>query len=138
MKLSIPPIKLPKLPKPKITGSFSLSPPRTPTISWNALGGVFNKPTLFNTANAGLQGVGEAGAEAILPLNASTYGGIANGIVKAFGGSFNQQPVAEGDDSIEINFNIEKMVANEQSARELSKMVMSEVMSTMKRTKGGR
>lgn len=30
--------------------------------------GIFKKPTIFNTRNAGMQGVGEAGAEAILPL----------------------------------------------------------------------
>ena len=38
-------------------------------ITWNAKGGIFKRPTIFATANAGLQGVGEAGAEAILPLN---------------------------------------------------------------------
>ena len=37
-------------------------------VNWNAKGGVFDKPTLFNTS-AGLQGVGEAGPEAILPLD---------------------------------------------------------------------
>lgn len=38
------------------------------SVSWNALGGIFDKPTIFNTAS-GLQGVGEAGPEAILPLD---------------------------------------------------------------------
>lgn len=38
------------------------------SIAWNADGGIFTKPTLFDTAN-GLQGVGEAGPEAILPLS---------------------------------------------------------------------
>lgn len=37
-------------------------------ISWNAAGGIFTKPTVFDTAN-GLQGFGEAGPEAILPLS---------------------------------------------------------------------
>lgn len=46
-------------------------------ISWNALGGIFTKPTLFATPNAGLQGVGEAGAEAILPLD-SFYNHLDN------------------------------------------------------------
>jgi hypothetical protein len=36
-------------------------------IAWNAEGGIFTQPTLFNTGNS-LQGVGEAGPEAILPL----------------------------------------------------------------------
>lgn len=71
MKLSLPKItipSLPKLPSVKISGGFSLNPPSVPKISWNAKGGIFNKPTIFGTS-AGLQGVGEAGAEAILPLN---------------------------------------------------------------------
>ncbi len=38
------------------------------SVSWNAVGGIFDEPTIFNTPN-GLQGVGEAGAEAVLPLD---------------------------------------------------------------------
>ena len=37
------------------------------TVDWNAAGGIFTEPTIFATS-AGLQGVGEAGPEAILPL----------------------------------------------------------------------
>ena len=37
-------------------------------MKWNAAGGIFDKPTIFNTAE-GLQGVGEAGAEAITPIS---------------------------------------------------------------------
>lgn len=37
-------------------------------VKWNAEGGIFTEPTIFNT-RAGLQGVGEAGAEAIMPLS---------------------------------------------------------------------
>lgn len=51
-------------------------------INWNAKGGVFDEPTIFNTSR-GLQGVGEAGPEAILPLNKETYSGMAEGIVEA-------------------------------------------------------
>ena len=36
-------------------------------ITWNARGGVFDKPTLFNYGNS-LQGIGEDGAEAVVPL----------------------------------------------------------------------
>lgn len=60
-KISKP--KLPKLPKPKISGSWSWSPPRAPKISWNAEGAIFTKPFIF-----GNQGVGEAGPEAVLPI----------------------------------------------------------------------
>lgn len=38
------------------------------SVSWNALGGIFNRPTIFHT-RAGMQGVGEAGPEAVLPLD---------------------------------------------------------------------
>lgn len=38
------------------------------SVGWNALGGIFDQPTIFNTP-AGMQGVGEAGPEAILPLD---------------------------------------------------------------------
>ena len=37
-------------------------------VAWNAAGGIFNRPTIFNTP-FGFQGVGEAGAEAVLPLD---------------------------------------------------------------------
>ena len=36
-------------------------------ITWNARGGVFDKPTLFNYGNS-MQGLGENGAEAVVPL----------------------------------------------------------------------
>lgn len=67
MKLKIPKISLPKLPKPTITGKFSLSPISVPKLSWNKEGGIFDTPTIFDT-NKGFQGVGEAGAEAIIPI----------------------------------------------------------------------
>ncbi len=66
---------LPKLKMPKITieGKFSLSPPSVPkfAINWNKLGGVFDKPTLFNYGGS-LQGIGEDGAEAVVPLERNT------------------------------------------------------------------
>ena len=39
------------------------------SVNWNAAGGIFGKPTILGTAYNGLQGVGEAGAEAVLPLD---------------------------------------------------------------------
>lgn len=59
-----------KLPKLEITGKFSLLPPSVPkfNVKWNADGGIFSKPTIFDTS-AGYQGVGEAGPEAIMPLS---------------------------------------------------------------------
>lgn len=79
--------KWPKLKMPKFSISGSMNPVKwikegVPKLSvnWNAAGGIFSKATIFNTSNAGLQGVGEAGPEAILPLNRETLGGIGEGI----------------------------------------------------------
>lgn len=41
------------------------------SVAWNARGGVFDKPTLFGYGNS-LQGLGEAGAEAVVPLEKNT------------------------------------------------------------------
>lgn len=67
--------KLPKLKTPK----FAISPvgwkvgdllqgviPKL-SVQWNARGGVFDKPTIFGYGNS-LQGIGENGAEAVVPL----------------------------------------------------------------------
>ena len=69
-KWSLPKLKMPHL---KITGEFSISPPRVPkfSVDWYARGGVFDKPTLF-TSGGRLGGLGEAGAEAIVPLENNT------------------------------------------------------------------
>ena len=67
--------KLPKLklPKVSISGKFSINPPSAPkfSISWNKLGGIIDKPTLFNYGGS-LQGIGEDGAEAVVPLEKNT------------------------------------------------------------------
>lgn len=55
-------------------------------IDWHAAGGIFNKPTLFQSGG-GLHGVGEAGPEAVLPLNAETLAGIGAGIAATMSNS---------------------------------------------------
>ena len=39
------------------------------TLSWHAQGGIFNQPTLLQSLNGNWHGVGEAGSEAIIPLD---------------------------------------------------------------------
>ena len=62
LKIELPHIKLPHF---KLDGSFSLVPPSVPKVSvdWYKNGGIFTSPTVFSGV-----GVGEAGAEAVLPL----------------------------------------------------------------------
>ena len=62
------------------------------SIDWYAKGGIFRQPTIFATP-LGYQGVGEAGAEAVLPLDALWNGlrtmgdDIVNGIARTNMGS---------------------------------------------------
>lgn len=60
LMLKLPNIKLPHF---KLNGSFSINPPRVPTlgVDWYAEGGIFNGPRII--------GVGEAGTEAVLPID---------------------------------------------------------------------
>ena len=68
---SLPKIKMPHF---SITGSFSLNPPSIPKfgVEWYAKGGVFDSPTLFGYGKGSIGGLGEAGAEAIVPLEKNT------------------------------------------------------------------
>lgn len=68
---SLPKLKLPHI---SISGSFSLNPPSVPkfSISWYKMGGVFDSPTLFGYGNGMLGGLGENGAEAVVPLEKNT------------------------------------------------------------------
>lgn len=77
---SLPKIKMPHF---KITGSFSLNPPKVPkfSVQWYKLGAIFTKPTIFNTPY-GFKGVGEAGAEAVLPI-AKLEHYVSNAVEKA-------------------------------------------------------
>lgn len=67
IRLQFPHFKVPDI---KVTGGFSLNPPSVPHfyLDWYKKGGIFTKPTIFNTPY-GMKGVGEAGAEAVLPID---------------------------------------------------------------------
>ena len=67
-KWSLPNLKMPSI---KISGKFSINPPSVPkfSIKWNAEGGVLTKPTIFGMSGNTFLGGGEAGHEAILPVD---------------------------------------------------------------------
>lgn len=64
----IPKIKMPHF---QITGGFSLVPPKVPkfSVKWYANGGILNRPTIFGSNGNSLMGGGEAGKEAVLPID---------------------------------------------------------------------
>lgn len=80
------------LPKPKIP-HFTVSGGKAPWgfggegslpsigVEWYAKGGILTKPTAFGMNGTNLMVGGEAGAEAVLPLNESTLGMIADRIM---------------------------------------------------------
>lgn len=78
---SLPSLKLPHI---SISGKFSLSPPSVPKfgISWYKDGGIMMKPTVFGINGTSLMAGGEAGPEAILPID-RLEGYIAGAIEKA-------------------------------------------------------
>lgn len=64
----LPKIKLPHF---SIVGDFGINPPRTPhfSVEWYKDGGILQSPTLFGMNAGKLLGGGEAGKEAVLPID---------------------------------------------------------------------
>ena len=64
---SLPSLKLPHF---SISGSFSLNPPSVPSfgVEWYKTGGIMLQPTIFGANGNDFMIGGEAGAEAVLPL----------------------------------------------------------------------
>ena len=109
-KWSLPKLKLPKV---KIDGEFSLLPPKVPkfSIDWFAKGGIMTGPTIFGMNGGNLMGGGEAGREAVLPLNRDTLGSIGEGIVNA--SDMNNPGFLEKLDAI-IDLLVELLTVNPQ------------------------
>lgn len=91
LKLKFPEIQLPKLPSfglkmstKKIFGK-EVSFPSGLDVKWFAKGGILTKPTIFGQAGGQLLGGGEAGQEAIAPLD-KLMGYIRTAVSEANGG----------------------------------------------------
>ncbi|EJS15368.1 hypothetical protein IKS_02027 [Bacillus cereus VDM062] len=86
LKLKIPKPEMPKLPHFSLTTDTKtimgkeIKYPTGFDVQWRAKGGIFTRPTIFGMNGGRLQGAGEAGPEAALPLNAKTLGAIGEGI----------------------------------------------------------
>lgn len=113
INLPVPRIKLPHF---SVSGHFSLKPPSVPhfSVDWYKKGAIFTRPTLFNT-QFGMKGVGEAGAEAVLPIE-KLDGIVASALEKA-GGS-GAGVLITGN-----TFNVREDKDIELIARELDKLI---------------
>ncbi|MFJ8116638.1 phage tail tape measure protein [Bacillus mycoides] len=93
LKLKIPKPEMPPLPHFSLETSTKnvlgkdVTYPSGINIDWRAKGGIFTKPTIFGMNGGNLQGAGEAGREAVLPLNKKTLGDIGAGIAATMVGT---------------------------------------------------
>ncbi|HDX9682851.1 TPA: DUF2207 domain-containing protein [Bacillus cereus] len=133
LKLKIPKPEMPPLPHFSLQTSTKnilgkdITFPSGLNIDWRAKGGIFTKPTIFGMNGGNLQGAGEAGKEAVLPLNKKTLGDIGAGIVAAMP---RQQFAIPGEINQLMN-DMSRMMTN--SANQLAglKTVMSGVYGNM-------
>ncbi|MFE6708732.1 DUF2207 domain-containing protein [Bacillus thuringiensis] len=133
LKLKIPKPEMPPLPHFSLQTSTKnilgkdITFPSGLNIDWRAKGGIFTKPTIFGMNGGNLQGAGEAGKEAVLPLNKKTLGDIGAGIVAAMP----RQQFAIPGEINQLISDMSRMMTN--SANQLAglKSVMSGVYGSM-------
>ncbi|HHP5615857.1 TPA: DUF2207 domain-containing protein [Bacillus cereus] len=133
LKLKIPKPEMPPLPHFSLQTSTKnilgkdITFPSGLNIDWRAKGGIFTKPTIFGMNGGNLQGAGEAGKEAVLPLNKKTLGDIGAGIVAAMP----RQQFAIPGEINKLVSDMSRMMTN--SANQLAglKTVMSGVYGNM-------
>lgn len=129
LKIKIP---KPKLPHFSIKGKFDLVPPDISVpkigIDWRAKGGIFTQPTIFGASGGRLQGAGEAGPEAVLPLNEKTLSQIGKAITDTM--------TNEGGGR-DINISIEIPLDGQTIARKTIKYTARELYNKQRRLNRG-
>ena len=124
-------VSWPHIPLPHFSVSGSANPldwlsQGVPSISieWYAKGGIMTKPTIFGMNGNSLMVGGEAGNEAVLPLNDQTLGAIGRGIAQTMGGTsptinitITGNTVREEADITRIADEVAQRIANEIQRR---------------------
>ncbi|PEN31065.1 DUF2207 domain-containing protein [Bacillus toyonensis] len=137
LKLKIPKPEMPSMPHFSLETSTKnvlgkdITYPSGIGVKWNAKGGIFTKPTIFGMNGGNLQGAGEAGREAVLPLNKKTLGDIGAGIVAAMP----RQQFAMPGEINQLIGDMSRMMASSASQLSGLKTVMSGVYGNMSNSK---
>lgn len=137
LKLKIPKPEMPPLPHFSLQTSTKnvlgkdVTYPSGINIDWRAKGGIFTKPTIFGMNNGRYQAAGEAGDEAVLPLNKKTLGAIGAGIVAAMP----RQQFAMPGEINQLMGDMSRMMASSVSQLSGLKTVMSGVYGNMTNSK---
>ena len=109
-----------------------------PHISWNALGGIMRNPTIFGMLGGKLQGGGEAGDEAILPLDIfyrRTEGYIDDAIARATAAAKGTEQGSRGGDFYQ-NIKIES--PDPLSPYEVARQTRNQTRNLVLQLQGGR
>ncbi|MCU5582902.1 DUF2207 domain-containing protein [Bacillus toyonensis] len=137
LKLKIPKPEMPPMPHFNLETSTKnvlgkdIVYPSGIGVKWNAKGGIFTRPTIFGMNGGQLQGAGEAGREAVLPLNKKTLGDIGAGIVAAMP----REQFAMPGEVNQLMGDMSRMMASSVSQLSGLKTVMSGVYGTMSNSK---
>ncbi|WP_142337460.1 DUF2207 domain-containing protein, partial [Bacillus toyonensis] len=137
LKLKIPKPEMPSMPHFSLETSTKnvlgkdITYPSGIGVKWNAKGGIFTKPTIFGMNGGNLQGAGEAGREAVLPLNKKTLGDIGAGIVAAMP----RQQFAMPGEINQLMGDMSRMMTSSVSQLSALKTVMSGVYGNMSNSK---
>ncbi|MDA2474880.1 DUF2207 domain-containing protein [Bacillus cereus group sp. Bce025] len=133
LKLKIPKPEMPPLPHFSLQTSTKnilgkdITFPSGLNIDWRAKGGIFTKPTIFGMNGGNLQGAGEAGKEAVLPLNKKTLGDIGAGIVAAMP----REQFTKPGEINQLMSDMSRMMASSMNQLSGLKSVMSGVYGSM-------
>ena len=110
-----------------------------PHISWNALGGIMRNPTIFGMLGGKLQGGGEAGDEAILPLDIfyrRTEGYIDDAIARATAAAKGSSDSSRSRGDFIQNINIES--PDPLSPYEVARQTRNQMRNLVLQLQGGR
>lgn len=117
IRISLPHISLPHF---SVSGDFSIIPPRVPSISveWYKKGGIFDSPSII--------GVGEAGQEAVLPIDRLSE--IMSDALSRLG-SFGEPPVQQ---VVTVSVNLSAQVASGVDAYQTGQQIGAGIASKLK------